>query len=235
MRVRQSYYSVPARYTGRRLDVALGATTVRVLEAGKVVAAHVRSLHKGTQELVLDHYLEVLTRKPGALAGSCALATARANKTFTPTHEAYWKAARDALGDAKGTQALIETLLLLTPQPRPRGVPAPNSHDQRSRHGAHPDDCPGERYAATSMGVLARQFVRELSFMSTYQVPWTCFRTMVSSPNPAANISEKLSLLTVAVSPSTVAPLISMASMILAVSSVNTSEAKPGNTLTQMS
>lgn len=34
--VRQSYYSVPARYTGRRLDVALGATTVRALDGGKV-------------------------------------------------------------------------------------------------------------------------------------------------------------------------------------------------------
>ena len=85
--VRQSYYSIPARYAGRRLAVSLGATTVRVLEGGKVIATHTRSLHKGSQDLVLDHYLEVLTRKPGALAGSSALATARAAKTFTPTHE----------------------------------------------------------------------------------------------------------------------------------------------------
>src|SRR5690606_19900510 len=62
--VRQSYYSVPARYAGTRLDVALGATTVRVLDRGTVIAEHVRSLHKGSQDLVLDHYLEVLTRKP---------------------------------------------------------------------------------------------------------------------------------------------------------------------------
>lgn len=110
--VRQSYYSVPARYAGARLDVALGATSVRVLHGGKVVAEHVRSLHKGSQDLVLDHYLEVLTRKPGALAGSSALATARARKMFTPVHEAYWKAARARLGDGPGTRALIEALLL---------------------------------------------------------------------------------------------------------------------------
>lgn len=110
--VRQSYYSVPARYAGKRLDVALGATSVRVLHGGKVVAEHVRSLHKGSQDLVLDHYLEVLTRKPGALAGSSALVTARAAKVFTPTHEAYWKAARSRLGDGPGTRALIEVLLL---------------------------------------------------------------------------------------------------------------------------
>ncbi len=110
--VRQSYYSVPARYAGARLQVALGATTVRVRDGATVVAEHVRSLHKGSQDLVLDHYLEVLTRKPGALAGSSALATARANKTFTPVHEQYWKAARARLGDGPGTRVLIEALLL---------------------------------------------------------------------------------------------------------------------------
>ena len=57
--VRQSYYSVPARFAGRRLQVRLGATTLRVLDAGKVVAEHARSLHKGSEDLLLDHYLEV--------------------------------------------------------------------------------------------------------------------------------------------------------------------------------
>ncbi len=71
--VRQSYYSVPARFAGRRVDVALGAATVPSGPAGAVVAEHVRSLHKGSEDLVLDHYLEVLGRKPGAFAGSTAL------------------------------------------------------------------------------------------------------------------------------------------------------------------
>jgi len=75
--VRQSYYSVPARYAGRRLEVRLGADTIRILGAGKVVATHTRSLHKGSEDLVLDHYLEVLGRKPGALAGATALVAAR--------------------------------------------------------------------------------------------------------------------------------------------------------------
>jgi len=113
--VRQSYYSVPARYAGRRLEVRLGATTIRVLDpsaGGKVVAEHTRSLHKGTEDLVLDHYLEVLTRKPGALAGSTALVTARASGAFTPVHQRFWDAARRALGDGPGTRALVGVLLL---------------------------------------------------------------------------------------------------------------------------
>jgi hypothetical protein len=110
--VRQSYYSVPARFAGRRLEARLGATTVRVLDAGKVIAEHTRSLHKGTEDLVLDHYLEVLTRKPGALAGSTALATARATGAFTAAHQRFWDTARRQLGDGPGTRALVGVLLL---------------------------------------------------------------------------------------------------------------------------
>jgi len=110
--VRQSYYSVPARYAGRRLEVRLGAGTIRVLDAGTVVATHTRSLHKGTEDLLLDHYLEVLTRKPGAMAGSTALASARASGAFTPAHQRFWAAARSQLGDGPGTRALVGVLLL---------------------------------------------------------------------------------------------------------------------------
>lgn len=110
--VRQSYYSVPARYAGRRLEVRLGAETIRVLDAGTVVALHTRSLHKGSEDLVLDHYLEVLARKPGALAGATALAAARASGVFTTSHQQFWDAARKHLGDGPGTRALVGVLLL---------------------------------------------------------------------------------------------------------------------------
>ena len=62
--------------------------------------------------MTLDHYLEILQRKPGALPGATALVQARASKVFTPAHEAFWAAARKANGDSKGTHALIEVLLL---------------------------------------------------------------------------------------------------------------------------
>ncbi len=110
--VRQSYYSVPARYAGRRLEVRLGATTVNAVDAGKVVATHTRSLHKGSEDLVLDHYLEVLGRKPGALAGATALVAARASGAFTPAHQQFWDAARRRLGDGPGTRVLVGVLLL---------------------------------------------------------------------------------------------------------------------------
>jgi transposase len=110
--VRQSYYSVPAHLAGRRVTARLGAAAVVVHAEGTVVAEHVRSLHKGSEDLVLDHYLEVLTRKPGALAGATALVSARAGGAFTSAHQRFWDAARRELGDGPGSRALIEVLLL---------------------------------------------------------------------------------------------------------------------------
>jgi transposase len=109
--VRQNYYSVPARYASRRLPVRLSATAVEVLDGARVVARHERAAGRYGEVLVLDHYLEVLARKPGALPGATALAQARAAGTFTAAHQGYWDAARRARGDAAGTRALIEILL----------------------------------------------------------------------------------------------------------------------------
>jgi hypothetical protein len=109
--VRQNHYSVPARYVGRRLPVRLSATTVEVLDGPKTVACHERAAGRHAEVLALDHYLEVLKYKPGALPGATALAQAKAAGVFTPAHQRYWDAARRAHGDAAGTRALIEVLL----------------------------------------------------------------------------------------------------------------------------
>ena len=110
--MRGSRYSVPAAYAGRTVDVRLGGGAVTVLAEGRVVARHERSAHRGAELLVLDHYLEVLSRKPGALPGAVALKQARASGSFTTAHERFWKRTRRRLGDREGTRALIEVLLL---------------------------------------------------------------------------------------------------------------------------
>src|ERR1019366_6569196 len=82
--VRGAWYSVPARYVGRRLDVRVGAETIEALDGARVVASHPRSL-KGEENLVLDHYLKVLAIKPGALPGATALARARVGGVSSAT------------------------------------------------------------------------------------------------------------------------------------------------------
>ncbi|MBV9357613.1 MAG: IS21 family transposase [Chloroflexi bacterium] len=110
--VRQCRYSVPARLIGRRVRVLLRASQVVVLDGRREVARHPRAITKGAVVLELDHYLEVLQRKPGALPGATALVQARASGAFAAEHEAFWAAARKAHGDQGGTRALVEVLLL---------------------------------------------------------------------------------------------------------------------------
>jgi hypothetical protein len=110
--VRCCQYSVPARLIGHRVRVKLSASTVTVFDRGTVVARHPRAAGKGMKVLTLDHYLEILLRKPGALPGANALVQARGAGMFTSEHDTFWAAARRQLGDAAGTRALIEVLLL---------------------------------------------------------------------------------------------------------------------------
>ena len=105
-------YSVPARLIGSRVRVMLSANDLRVFDGPALAAVHPRLIAAGDERLELDHYLEILIRKPGALPGAAALAQARAAGAFTSVHEAFWSAARARHGDAAGTRALIEVLLL---------------------------------------------------------------------------------------------------------------------------
>ncbi len=110
--VRQCFYSVPARLIGRRVRVSLRANELLAFDGAQVAARHPRLARRHAYRDELDHYLEILLAKPGALAGSTALAQARAEGAFTAAHEALWSAARAAHGDAAGTRVLIEVLLL---------------------------------------------------------------------------------------------------------------------------
>jgi hypothetical protein len=110
--VRTNRYSVPVRLIGRRVRVLLHASQLVVYDGHAEIARHERLPGKSGARLDLDHYLEALVRKPGALPGSTALEQARAAGRFTPVHDAWWAAASKAHGDAAGTRALIEVLLL---------------------------------------------------------------------------------------------------------------------------
>jgi len=110
--VRMNRYSVPVRLAGRKVRVLLGACELAVYDGRTLVARHERLATRGQSRLELDHYLEGLLRKPGALPGATALDQARAAGKFTPVHDAWWAAVRAARGDADGTRALVEVLLL---------------------------------------------------------------------------------------------------------------------------
>jgi transposase len=110
--VRMNQYSVPAHLIGRQVRALLHASDLVVFDGRREVARHERIPGRGESRLELDHYLEILMRKPGALPGSTALEQARQAGKFTPVHDAWWAEARRRHGDAAGTRLLIEVLLL---------------------------------------------------------------------------------------------------------------------------
>ncbi len=110
--VRCCRYSVPVRLIGRQVRVVLRPSELIVYDRVTEVARHERLTVKGGEHLVLDHYLEALMRKPGAMPGSAVLEQARAAGVFTGAHEALWSAARRAAGEPAATRVLIEVLLL---------------------------------------------------------------------------------------------------------------------------
>jgi len=66
---RTNLYSVPAA-VGKTVEVRLYPSHVEVRDEGRTVARHERCYERNQQVLELEHYLDVLERKPGALAGS---------------------------------------------------------------------------------------------------------------------------------------------------------------------
>ena len=75
--VKTNFYSVPAK-AGSRVEARIYPLYVEVWQGGRAVARHERCHARRQHVLDLDHYLEVLSHKPGAMAGSKPLAQWRA-------------------------------------------------------------------------------------------------------------------------------------------------------------
>jgi transposase len=111
IRVRTNWYSVPVSLVGRVVHVRINPMTIEVSHGGRVVASHPRLHLRNTERLVLDHYLELLAERPGAVPGSLPLHQARARGDFPASYDLLWSTLRARLGDRAGTRAMIEVLL----------------------------------------------------------------------------------------------------------------------------
>ena len=111
VKVKGNWYSAPLA-AGVEARVEVSSRRVRVLVEGRAVAEHRRSYEHGRQVLELEHYLDVLWRKPGALAGATALAQWRGQGRWPASYDRLWRSFEQRLGKAAGTRALIELLAL---------------------------------------------------------------------------------------------------------------------------
>ena len=110
--VRQNRYSVPVALAGLRVSVAIGATEIRVWHRDRQVAVHERLHGKHGTRATLDHYLELLARKPGALARSLPLAQERDRGHWPDTFDELWAALRARWGESEADKQMVDVLML---------------------------------------------------------------------------------------------------------------------------
>jgi hypothetical protein len=76
------------------------------------VAWHERCFQRQQKVLNLEHYLEALTKKPGAFAGSTPLEQWRAQGRWPASFDRFWESLKQRRGKQPGTRAMIDVLLL---------------------------------------------------------------------------------------------------------------------------
>jgi hypothetical protein len=111
VRVRTNLYSVPAK-PGRTVEMRLYASCVEVREEGHCIACHERCYERNQQVLDLEHYLDVLEKKPGALAGSSPLRQWRERRRWPESFDRLWQSLQERHGKHPGTREMIELLTL---------------------------------------------------------------------------------------------------------------------------
>jgi hypothetical protein len=116
----------------------VGAREITISHAGAVVARHERLHGKFGTSAQLDHYLELLTRKPGGLEHSLALAQQRERGAWPAAFDELWAALVDRYGRSDAARQMVDVLMLCREHGPDRvvlavrGVLAAGAHDGRA-------------------------------------------------------------------------------------------------------
>ena len=115
--VRTNRYSVPAALAGLRVAARVGASEVAFWHDGREVARHERLAGKHQTSAQLDHYLDLLQRKPGALARSLALRQERDRGDWPGCFDELWTAIAERSGRQEAARQMVDVLMLCREHP----------------------------------------------------------------------------------------------------------------------
>ena len=173
VRVRTNLYSVPAK-PGKTVEVRLYPSYLEVRDEGHRIAGHERCYERNQQVLELEHYLDVLERKPGALAGSKPLAAWRQRGLWPESYDRLLQALVGRHGKPSGTRQMIQVLSLIKQYGHQRVRKAVEealslgcSDAAAIRHLAGAADLAHARSVIIELGELSR-FERPLPVMTDY-------------------------------------------------------------------
>lgn len=111
VRVLTNFYSTPLP-VGVEVQAKVYSSCVEIWHQGKCVAKHERCFQRQQKILNLEHYLDALLKKPGALAGSTPLEQWRTQGRWPASFDRFWEMLKQRRGKQGGTRAMIEALLL---------------------------------------------------------------------------------------------------------------------------
>jgi len=106
--VRTNRYSVPASLAGLKIRARIGALEISFWHDGRQVASHERLPGRHQISAKLDHYLELLARKPGALA----LRQERDRGDWPACFDELWTAIQERCGRQEAARQMVDVLLL---------------------------------------------------------------------------------------------------------------------------
>ena len=110
--IRQNRYSVPVALAGLKVSARVGAREITINHGGQVVARHERLHGKFQTSAQLDHYLELLTRKPGGLQHSVALSQERGRGAWPDCFDELWAALTGRYGRSDAARQIVDVVLL---------------------------------------------------------------------------------------------------------------------------
>lgn len=114
--VRQNRYSVPVALAGLKVSARIGAREVTLVHCGREVARHERLHGKFGTSARLDHYLELLARKPGGLEHSLALSQERDRGDWPAVFDEFWAALTGRYGRSEAARQMVDVLMLCREQ-----------------------------------------------------------------------------------------------------------------------
>ncbi|MGZ6617807.1 MAG: IS21 family transposase [Solirubrobacteraceae bacterium] len=110
--IRQNRYSVPVALAGLKVSARIGAREITINHSGNEVARHERLHGKFGTSAQLDHYLELLQRKPGGLEHSVALSQERDRGCWPDCFDQLWVALTERYGRSDAARQMVDVVLI---------------------------------------------------------------------------------------------------------------------------
>lgn len=106
VKVKTNWYSAPLS-PGLRVTAIVGPSRIEIRHGNQCAARHARCYGRGHQILNLEHYLDVLEKKPGAMAGSTPLQQWRQAGRWPECLDRIWRQLEQRHGRSAGTREMI--------------------------------------------------------------------------------------------------------------------------------